>query len=104
MSVFNIASIIFFIFWLSIVFLIIKTIIGWNKIREVIQNFNYNPSDQAVYEIINAVNKIGYIPNNPSNWDTMRAANKLVSESESVSSECKKEFRQFLLTKGVNVR
>lgn len=108
MSSASIISMIFVItvlfIWIFIVFIARKTVINWNKIKKAIQNFNYSPSDQAVQKIINTVNKIGSIPNSPSCWDTMRATNKLIGESESVSSECKKEFRKFLLTKGVNVR
>lgn len=95
---------IFPIFFVCIAIYVVFKLIKWSMVKTCVTKFSGSPSEKVARELIGTIKDFGYIPNQPSYWETMRAAYKLVSESTQVSAKTKKELRTSLLSKGVNIR
>lgn len=80
----------------------ISTVRKWYRIKNIIQKFERNISEDMVRKLIETVRKYK-IPNTPEAWNMLRAGFTLINNSEEVSTELKKQLMNVLLSKGVNL-
>ena len=96
-----------FMFFIALIFIlvifnILKKLPVALSINKQIKVFAYHADDESVKEFIRNLKKLSNIQNNPSNWDTMRAAFELVNDNDEVSFQIKTELRKVLMGMGVN--
>lgn len=61
-----------------------------------------SPSDQAVDELIANIEKYGCV-NDPNSWNKLRSVWITINESPNVSTEKKKQLKQFLMLQGLTM-
>jgi hypothetical protein len=97
------------IWWIFVGVIIISNILRMlikyirkNSLNYRLEELGKNLNDDNVKSFIDFVRKTTFM-NEPSIWNALRASYKLVAEERSISIELKRELRQVLLSRGVNL-
>lgn len=72
------------------------------KVEPVKQNIQRNPTDSNVNDYMDIIEEYG-IYNDPKTWNQVRAVWFVVNESSAVTTQKKKELRNFLMSKGLRL-
>ncbi len=86
------------------------TIFAWNKAykkreQKRVEMFNQatlTPSNENVNNLIDYINEYG-LENKPQEWNKLRGVWFAINESPNVSTQIKKQLRDFLTTKGLRI-
>lgn len=73
--------------------------------QNMLEDMAANPTDEKVYAFMNYLNTEcdGRFANNPKNWNRIRGLWFVVNESPNVTTNVKKQFRDWLMLKGLRL-